>query len=152
VDVNEIKQLIELMNQHNLLEIEAVDKGKSIRLRRMYEGVRHQYVAGPMGGAMQVGAAPVGGAGGTAEAPVDPTLVTVKSPLVGTFYRSASPEAPSYVEIGASVSPDQTVCIIEAMKVFNEIKAEVAGEIVEICVENGQSVEFGQPIYRIRPK
>jgi acetyl-CoA carboxylase biotin carboxyl carrier protein len=77
--------------------------------------------------------------------------IEIKSPMIGTFYRSPSPEAGSYVEIGAEVSPDSVVCIIEAMKVMNEIKAEVKGVITQILVENAKPVEFGQPMFKVRP-
>ena len=85
-------------------------------------------------------------AGGTAS-----TDVEIKSPMVGTFYRAPSPEAGNYVEIGAEVHPDTVVCIIEAMKVMNEIKAEVRGVITQVLVDNAKPVEFGQPLFKIRP-
>ena len=77
--------------------------------------------------------------------------VDIKSPMIGTFYRSPSPEAAAYVEIGTEVSPDTVVCIIEAMKVMNEIKAEVKGVVTQTVVENGKPVEFGQPLFKVRP-
>jgi len=77
--------------------------------------------------------------------------IAIKSPMVGTFYRAANPEAPSYVEEGDAVNKDTTVCMIEAMKVFNEIKAEMEGTIAAILVENGQSVEYGQPLFLVKP-
>ena len=77
--------------------------------------------------------------------------IDVRSPMIGTFYRSPSPEAAAYVEIGSEVSPDTVVCIIEAMKVMNEIKAEVKGTITQALVENGKPVEFGQPLFKVRP-
>jgi acetyl-CoA carboxylase biotin carboxyl carrier protein len=77
--------------------------------------------------------------------------IDIKSPMIGTFYRSPSPESASYLEVGTEVSPDSVVCIIEAMKVMNEIKAEVKGVVTQILVENGKPVEFGQPLFKIRP-
>jgi acetyl-CoA carboxylase biotin carboxyl carrier protein len=77
--------------------------------------------------------------------------IDIKSPMIGTFYRSPSPESASYVDVGAEVNPDSVVCIIEAMKVMNEIKAEVKGVITQILVENGKPVEFGQPMFKVRP-
>jgi acetyl-CoA carboxylase biotin carboxyl carrier protein len=77
--------------------------------------------------------------------------IEVKSPMIGTFYRAPSPEAASYVEIGTDISPESVVCIIEAMKVMNEIKAEVKGVITQVLVENGKPVEFGQPLFKVRP-
>lgn len=79
------------------------------------------------------------------------TDIEIKSPMIGTFYRSPSPEAGSYVEVGSEVNPDTVVCIIEAMKVMNEIKAEVKGVITQIVVENAKPVEFGQPMFKVRP-
>jgi acetyl-CoA carboxylase biotin carboxyl carrier protein len=79
------------------------------------------------------------------------SLLEIKSPMIGTFYRAPSPESPSYVEIGAEVMPETVVCLIEAMKVMNEIKAEVKGVVTHILVENAKPVEFGQPLFRIRP-
>jgi acetyl-CoA carboxylase biotin carboxyl carrier protein len=84
-------------------------------------------------------------------APATPSLLEIKSPMIGTFYRAPSPESPSYVEVGAEVMPDTVVCLIEAMKVMNEIKAEVKGVVTHILVENAKPVEFGQPLFRIRP-
>jgi acetyl-CoA carboxylase biotin carboxyl carrier protein len=74
----------------------------------------------------------------------------VKSPIVGTFYRSASPESPAYVNVGDRITPESVVCIVEAMKVMNEIKADVRGEVVEVLVENGEPVEFDQPLFRVK--
>lgn len=81
----------------------------------------------------------------------DPTLVKITSPMVGTFYRAPSPDSPPYVQVGDKVEPDTVVCIVEAMKLFNEIEAEVKGEIVEVLVENEQLVEFGQPLFLVKP-
>lgn len=85
-----------------------------------------------------------------ANAQVDPLLHTITSPMVGTFYRAPTPEAPSYVELGSKVTEKSIVCIIEAMKLMNEIEAEMTGEVVEILAENGQLVEYGQPLFRIK--
>ena len=86
-----------------------------------------------------------------AEAQSDAELAIIKSPMIGTFYSSASPETPPFVKVGDHVGPASTVCIIEAMKVFNEIPAEVAGLVVSVLVENGEPVEFGQPLFKIDP-
>jgi acetyl-CoA carboxylase biotin carboxyl carrier protein len=96
-----------------------------------------------------------GGAGGAASAAVDAAeaegLVKITSPMVGTFYLSPNPDAPPFVSVGASVQPNTTVCIIEAMKIFNEIKAEVSGTIEKVLVKNAEAVEFGQTLYLVRP-
>ncbi|MGI8932808.1 MAG: acetyl-CoA carboxylase biotin carboxyl carrier protein, partial [Phormidesmis sp.] len=87
----------------------------------------------------------------TAASAIDPTLVAIKSPMVGTFYRSPTPDEASFVEVGDRIQTGQTVCIIEAMKLMNELEAEVSGEVVDILVENAEPIEFGQPLMRIRP-
>jgi len=84
-------------------------------------------------------------------APPSTPALEIKSPMIGTFYRAASPESPEYVEVGTEVNPDTVVCLIEAMKVMNEIKAETKGVITHILVENAKPVEFGQPLFRLRP-
>lgn len=84
-------------------------------------------------------------------APAADNLITIKSPMIGTFYRSSNPETPSFVNVGDTVSPEKTVCIVEAMKLFNEIPAEVSGKIVEVLVENAQPVEFDQPLFLVDP-
>jgi len=92
--------------------------------------------------------------GGAAEAPAaapSSSLVEIKSPMVGTFYRSPAPEAPSYVEVGSRVAKGQTLCILEAMKLMNELESDVAGVVREVCVENGEPVEYGQVLFRIQP-
>lgn len=95
--------------------------------------------------------APAGSAPAAAPAPPASNLVEVKSPMVGTFYRSPAPEAPSYVEVGSRVTRGQTLCILEAMKLMNELESDAAGVVREICVENGEPVEYGQVLFRIEP-
>lgn len=149
----ELKALIELMNENDLLELEVVEEGKKIRLKKMYEGGA-KIVPMPMGGgvppapATAPDVAPTSAAT-SAPAPADATGHLIKSPMVGTFYRSPNPESPPYVDVGDEIGPDSVVCILEAMKVFNEIKAECEGKVVEILVENGEAVEYGQPLYRV---
>ena len=99
--------------------------------------------------AANVGRATGGKGGG--EAPPAPKGITIDSPTVGTFYASPTPEDPVFVQVGTSVTPDKIVCIVEAMKVFNQIPAEVSGKIVEVLVKNGDPVEFGQPLFRVDP-
>ena len=146
---DEIKQLIDLMNQNDLLELEVVEEGKKVRLKKMYEGGT-RIVPMPM---TAVPAAVGSAAGLTASAPTPvasgATRAFIKSPMVGTFYRAASPESPNYVEIGSAVTPDTVICMLEAMKVFNEIKSEMSGKVVDILVENGEAVEYGQPLVAI---
>ena len=131
-------------------------EGFKIRLKRsgggaVYEeGAPVAYVPQPMAIPSPAGAAPAASAGAPAPAAASSGL-EIKSPMIGTFYRSPSPEAASYVDVGAEVGPDTVVCIIEAMKVMNEIKAEVKGVITEILIDNAKPVEFGQPMFRVRP-
>jgi acetyl-CoA carboxylase biotin carboxyl carrier protein len=101
-------------------------------------------------GARAAASVPAGG-GEAAPAAAKPGLVEVKSPMVGTFYRSPAPEAPPYVEVGSRVARGQTLCILEAMKLMNELESDVAGVVREVCVENGEPVEYGQVLFRIEP-
>lgn len=157
MDTNELKTLIDLMNQNDLLELEVVEDNKKIRLKKMYEGGA-KIVPMPMAGAPAAAAAPMPAAAPAAASAPAPAAeaesasgTPVKSPMVGTFYRAASPESPNYVEVGDKVGPDTVICILEAMKVFNEIRAEMEGTITKILVENGEAVEYGQPLFLVEP-
>ena len=149
MDMDELHQLIELMNDNELLELELVEDSKKIRQKKKYDG-GPRVIAAPMA-AGPVAQAPVAASAAPVESGPPAGTVTIKSPMVGTFYRSSNPESPAYCEEGDQVSPDTTVCIVEAMKVFNEIKAELEGTIVSILVENGQTVEYGQPMFLVKP-
>ena len=140
-----IAELIELMNQNDLAELEIEEDGCRIRLRKA-EGRGERavvYSGGGAGGAAEHVAA---AAGEHRE-----TQVTIKSPMVGTFYRAPSPDSDPFVEAGDSVTEDNVCCIIEAMKVMNEIKAECRGTIKDILVGNGEPVEYGQPLFLMEP-
>ena len=155
MELKDIKAIIDLMKKNSITEFELEEKDSKLRLKRGLNGgvpAAQNEDSVPM---MQMPAAmpmiqavaPV-----PAAAPVINTgEVDLKSPMIGTFYRSPSPESASYVEIGTEVSPDTVVCIIEAMKVMNEIKAELKGVITQTLVENGKPVEFGQPLFKVRP-
>jgi acetyl-CoA carboxylase biotin carboxyl carrier protein len=154
VDLKDIKAIIDLMKKNSITEFELERQDSKIRLKRGLNGgaapaAEDNIVPLPMPMAIQGGAAP------QTAAPVHQAAATgeieIKSPMIGTFYRSPSPEAGSYVEVGAEVNHDSVVCIIEAMKVMNEIKAEVKGVITQILVENAKPVEFGQPLFKVRP-
>ncbi|MCB9894275.1 MAG: acetyl-CoA carboxylase biotin carboxyl carrier protein [Planctomycetes bacterium] len=151
MDMDELHQLIELMNENELLELELVEDSKKIRLKKKYDG-GPRVIAAPMA-AGPVAQAPVAAPAAAAPTESGPPAgtVAIKSPMVGTFYRSSNPESPPYADEGDQVSADTTVCIVEAMKVFNEIKAEMEGTIVSILVENGQTVEYGQPMFLVKP-
>lgn len=151
MDLDEINRLIELMNKNDLLEVELVEDAKKIRLKKKYDGgMRVMPAMAPMA-AVPAPAAGQAAAAAPAAAAQPAGTIAIKSPMVGTFYRAANPEAAAYVEEGDAVNKDTTVCMIEAMKVFNEIKAEMEGTIAAILVENGQSVEYGQPLFLVKP-
>lgn len=152
MDLEEIKQIIALMKRNELTEFELEREGSKIRIKRGPNGAA-QFDTLPVV-ALPAPAGPVAAApaaavpASKAETPAD--TVEIKSPMVGTFYQAPSPEAAPFVEAGAAVAEDTVVCIIEAMKVMNEIKAEIKGVIAEVLVENGKAVEFGQPLFRVR--
>ncbi len=145
-DVKRIRRLVELMNEHELAEIDLRQADLRIRLRKGGEPIITTEVARSRAGGAPAGAAPA------AAAPAPETeLVLIKSPMIGTFYGSANPESPPFVKVGDHIGPTTTVCIIEAMKVFNEIPAETSGLVVSVLVANGEPVEFGQPLFKIDP-
>jgi len=151
LDLEQIKLIIELMKTSDLTEFEIEEEGFKLRISRGKE--EHTTVVTAPGSAppfASVVAAPIV----QPESEQDPdqedaSVEIIKSPMVGTFYRASSPENPPFVDKGAVVDEDTIVCIIEAMKVMNEIQAETSGEIIEILLENGQSVEFGQPLFKV---
>ena len=150
MDLKKVKDVIELMKENDLVEVELVDGESKIHLKRPGAGAA-MMPAMPIG---LSGAAPAAAAAVPASVPApasDAGLAEVKSPIVGTFYQAASPEAEPYVKVGSRVETDTVVCIIEAMKVMNEIKAETGGTIVEVCCKDGQAVEYGQVLFRVRP-
>lgn len=151
-DVRKVRKFIELMNEHDLAEIDLRQGEQRIRLRRGPETVT--VASTPMAAFASTApsvshGAPTDTKHGPA-APDDGTL-SIRSPMVGTFYSAASPESPPFVKIGDQVGPETTVCIVEAMKVFNEIPAECSGRIVAILAQSGDAVEFGQPLFRVEP-
>ncbi|MBI4355232.1 MAG: acetyl-CoA carboxylase biotin carboxyl carrier protein [Candidatus Omnitrophica bacterium] len=147
--LKEIRELINLMNEHGLVELEIEREGMKVRLRK--SGPPGREGGGPI--EVQMVPALPGGAAlpGAQAAAALSRLTQIKSPMVGTFYRAPAPDAPVFVEAGQEIQVGQVVCIIEAMKLMNEIKAEAAGRLVEILVENGDPVEFGQPLFSIEP-
>lgn len=155
-DLKTIRQLIKMMVDNDLSEIDLEGEGEKIKLKRGGPGGGAsggvQYVQAPAAAPAPAAASPGADAAGTgATDQDDDSLVTIDSPMVGSFYTASNPDADAFVDSGDSVKPDTVVCIIEAMKVFNEIKAEVSGTIVEVLVKNGDAVEFGQPLYKIKP-
>jgi acetyl-CoA carboxylase biotin carboxyl carrier protein len=150
-DLQRIKELIEIMKQNNLVEVEIKHGDDKIFLKRYQEPPAGTSV--PTVKNTTVSAqAPTTEAELTAPQPQpEENLVDITSPLVGTFYTAPSPESDAYVEVGSQVEPQTVVCIVEAMKVMNEIKAETSGIIAEILVENGQAVEYGQVLFKVKP-
>src|SRR5688572_26019760 len=154
--VDEIKQILELMREHELAEFELQREGETLRLRK-HSPTQWPGAIAPLPAAAfhaPPAAAPPPAAGESAvlePASEDVDLAIVKSPIVGTFYRAAEPAAPPFVETGQTVRKGQVLCIIEAMKLMNEINAECDGEIVKVYVENGQAVQYGERLFAIRP-
>jgi acetyl-CoA carboxylase biotin carboxyl carrier protein len=146
MDLRKLKKLIDLVEESGISELELTEGEEKVRISRTITGVAPvtQYVAAPAPVAAPAAAAPVA----NAPAP-EPEGKIVKSPMVGTFYRASSPDAKAFVDVGSSISAGETVCIIEAMKLLNEIESEYAGVIKKIFVENGQPVEYGEPLFLI---
>jgi acetyl-CoA carboxylase biotin carboxyl carrier protein len=159
VDLKDIKAIIDLMKKNSVSEFELEKQDFKIKLKRggnggqpgsAFEDPQILHYVPPAALAMQSPGALAAPQATAVPAPATDEL-EIKSPMIGTFYRSPSPEAASYVEIGTEVTPETVVCIIEAMKVMNEIKAEAKGVITQTLVENAKPVEFGQPLFKIRP-
>jgi acetyl-CoA carboxylase biotin carboxyl carrier protein len=175
VDIKEIKQVIDLMKRYELTEFELEEDAFKIRLRREPHGAKPApigqsnppfIVETPAGLGIGVPAVPLTSAPASTPTPFpahahspagpaasiveEPGMQIIKSPMVGTFYRSPTPDAKPFVEDGSAVTPESPVCIIEAMKVMNEILAEVKGTIKEVLVENGKPVEYGQPLFKVK--
>jgi len=150
VELKDIKAIIDLMKENELSVFEMEKDGFKLKLQK--EGAPSQTVlAAPVAIPAVTATAPAGAAPSAPPAKPDaPVLKDIVSPMVGTFYRAASPESSSFVEVGKTVNEDTVVCIIEAMKVMNEIKAETSGVIAEVIAENGKPVQFGQVLFRVR--
>ena len=147
MDLRKLKKLIDLVQESGIGELEITEGEERVRISRAGTGTPVVMAAPAPMAMMSPGAAAAPAA--APEAPPAPAGHTLKSPMVGTFYRSPSPGAPSFVEVGQVVSKGQTLCIIEAMKLLNEIESDAAGTIKAILVENGQPVEYGQPLFVI---
>jgi acetyl-CoA carboxylase biotin carboxyl carrier protein len=145
MDIREIKRLVELMVHNDLSELDISEGENKIHLKRGGAVVS----AAPAVAPASPVAAPAASAA-PAAAPADDKLVEIRSPMVGTFYAAPSPDSEPFVRVGAAVSDDNVVCIVEAMKVMNEIKAEHSGTIVEVCVKNAQPVEYGQVLFKVK--
>ncbi len=158
MDLEKIESLLKLLSSHDVSEFSFKDEEQTLRLRigaPVVASAPAAYPAPLQAAAPPAAAASVGAAASasdaTPDAPADSSLVNVESPMVGTFYRAPGPDDPSFVEVGQTVQKGQTLCIVEAMKLMNEIEAEVGGTVAEILVENASPVQFGQTLIKIRP-
>ncbi len=163
MNFNELRELVATLNQTDIAELTLKNDEFELTLRKAAALQPDVVVSSAATSAVPVSAAPVAATSTTefasaSEEPekpptpvVDTSLVEIKSPMVGTFYRSPAPDEAVFVEVGDRIQSGQTVCIIEAMKLMNELEAEVSGEIVDILVENAEPIEFGQPLMKVRP-
>ena len=153
MDLRKLKTLIDLVAESDIAELEVTEGESKVRIVKSSAIPQNQMVMVPQQGVQQFSApamqAPAAAPVAAPAAPAEPTGHVVKSPMVGTFYRSASPGAKPFVEIGDEIEQGDTLCIVEAMKLMNEIEADAAGTIKAVLVENGQAVEFGQPLFVI---
>jgi acetyl-CoA carboxylase biotin carboxyl carrier protein len=151
-EIQHIEQLLRFMSEHNLEEFEYSNGDLKIRLKKPSAGMAHRSVVAPEI-IIASGVAPeaASAAAPAPEARSTDDLHLVKSPIVGTYYEAPSPGAEAFLKVGAYVETGQTLCIVEAMKLMNEIESDISGEVLRIFVENGQPVEYGQPLFGIRP-
>ena len=148
-DFDKIERMVEFMNAHGLSEFELEEDGRRVRLRKTQTLEGH--LSKESGGAAITDATLLSASMSEAQTDQDEELIVIKSPIVGTFYRSPEPDADPFVEIGTCIKKGQVLCIIEAMKLMNEIDAEEGGEIVSIFLENGQPVQYGDRLFAIKP-
>jgi acetyl-CoA carboxylase biotin carboxyl carrier protein len=151
MDLRKLKTLIDLVSESNISELEITEADGKVRIVKAdpRAAVQTSVLQQPAPVVMAPAAAPAAAAAAAADAPAAETGHQVKSPMVGTFYRSSSPGGKSFVEIGSQVKEGEPICIIEAMKIMNEIEADKSGTVTKILAENGQAVEFGQPLFVI---
>lgn len=151
MNLKEIKELISLMNENDLVELEVEREGMKIRIRKSSSG-KFEAVAEELGVQRVIQTIkPDQEITAKKEPAFQKNLLTIKAPMVGTFYRAPSPDAKPFVEIGETIEAGQVVCIIEAMKLMNEIKSEIKGKIVEVLIENANPVEYGQALFMVEP-
>jgi acetyl-CoA carboxylase biotin carboxyl carrier protein len=158
LNLNELKELLQILEEKEISEFELEESGMKLRIRKAAASHNHASAPPAPGSAPSLRPADAGPPASPSR-PQQPKelpseeqgLVVVKSPIVGTFYRAADPNSPAFVNVGDNVTVGQVLCIIEAMKLMNEIEAEVAGEVVRIHPENGQPIQYGEPLFSIRP-
>lgn len=161
MDFKQIQELIKMINKSNIGEVTIEEKGFRLTIKQKEEAAQHvmaapSYMQAPPPQQLQSPAAAQQQAPGTTKSgkgnePVADNLITIKSPMIGTFYRSPGPGKPHFLEVGDEVTPGKVVCIIEAMKLFNEIESEVKGRVVKILVEDASPVEYDQPLFLVEP-
>jgi acetyl-CoA carboxylase biotin carboxyl carrier protein len=161
MDFKQIQELIKMINKSNIGEVSIEEKGFKLTIKQKEEPVQQIITAPMQAQPMATFGAPVASAQAPAstisEKPAKPAeapagnTVTIKSPMIGTFYRSASPDKPAFINVGDEIEPGKIVCIIEAMKLFNEIESEVKGRIVKVLVEDASPVEYDQPLFLVEP-
>jgi acetyl-CoA carboxylase biotin carboxyl carrier protein len=156
MDLKQIHELIKIINKSNIGEISIEDKDGKVIIKQKEEQVvtvaapqPQVYTTAPQ--SLPPAAAPVAAAPAPAAAPKADNLITIKSPMIGTFYRRAAPDKPILAEVGGEIAPGKVVCIIEAMKLFNEIESEIKGTIVKVLVEDASPVEYDQPLFLVEP-
>lgn len=156
-DLDKFRKLLQLMEKFGVTEVNLQNEEESWKIRRgpkvtyAQPSFSPEYVPAPMMHAASSAPAAAAASAPAVPASTAPVGITINAPTVGTFYSAASPDDPPFVSVGTVVKPDTVICIIEAMKVFNQIQAEKSGRVVEILVENGDAVGFGQPLFRIEP-
>jgi acetyl-CoA carboxylase biotin carboxyl carrier protein len=160
MDFKQIQELIRLINKSNIGEITVEEKGFKITIKQKQEAVQQVLAAAPVYAQQPMAQhLPPPTATSTAaekpkpaaETPASSNLITIKSPMIGTFYRRASPDKPLFIEVGDEITPGKVVCIIEAMKLFNEIESEISGKVVKVLVDDASPVEYDQPLYLVEP-
>jgi len=157
MDLKQIHELIKIVNKSNIGEISIEDKDGKVTIKQKeeaavtYTSAPSQAVYAPAPAASAPAAAPAVSAPAPAAAPKADNLITIKSPMIGTFYRRPSPDKPLLADVGTDVAAGKVVCIIEAMKLFNEIESEISGTIVKVLVEDASPVEFDQPLFLVEP-
>ncbi len=158
MDIKQIQELVKLINKTNIGEITIEEEGVKITVKQKKDPVQHIIAGGSSAPAYAApaaqptpAAAPAAAASKPAASPKTDNLVTIKSPMIGTFYRQAGPGKPIFASVGDEVTPGKVVCIIEAMKLFNEIESEVKGKIVKVLVEDASPVEYDQPLFLVDP-
>lgn len=154
IDIRKLKELVKLMVENELSELDLRDQSETVTIKRGNDSepfIYHAPAAAHAAAAPAAAAATASNSNDAGTTDADDGLVAIESPMVGTFYTKPNPDSPVFVNIGDQVGPDSVVCLVEAMKVFNEIKAEKSGTIAKMCVNDGDAVEFGQTLYLIKP-